>query len=73
LPALQLSCAHDRCKSGGVQIAKEVKDKKESLEELMVITLAMVGAVVKLLIAKRHHHRSRVHSAAPNGRTFWLF
>ena len=33
-------------------MAKEVKDKKESLEELMVITLAMVGAAVKLLIAK---------------------
>ena len=33
-------------------MAKEVKNKKESLEELMVITLAMVGAVVKLLIAK---------------------
>ena len=33
-------------------MAKEVKDKKESLEELMVITLAIVGAVVKLLIAK---------------------
>ena len=33
-------------------MAKEVKDKKESLEELMMITLAMVGAVVKLLIAK---------------------
>ena len=33
-------------------MAKKVKDKKESLEELMVITLAMVGAVVKLLIAK---------------------
>ena len=33
-------------------MAKEVKNKKESLEELMVMTLAMVGAVVKLLIAK---------------------
>ena len=33
-------------------MAKKIKDKKESLEELMVITLAMVGAVVKLLIAK---------------------
>ena len=33
-------------------MAKEVKDKKESLEELMMITLAMVGTVVKLLIAK---------------------
>ena len=33
-------------------MAKEVKDQEVTLEELMVSTLAMVEAAVKLLIAK---------------------
>jgi hypothetical protein len=38
-------------------MAEETNAKKNSLEELMVSTLAMTDALAKLLIAKGGHHR----------------
>ena len=48
-------------------MADETKTDKVTLEELMVSTLAMTDALVKLLIAKGHHHRRGVQSAIKQG------
>ena len=49
---------------------EESKDKKVSLEDLMVSTLAMTDALAKLMIAKGIiRRRSSKHSSAPSGVT----
>ena len=54
-------------------MAEETNAKKISLEELMVSTLAMTDATVKLLIAKGvFRTTSSKHSSVPSGRIIWL-
>jgi len=46
----------------GYPMAEETKSDRVKLEELMVSTLAMTDALVKLMIAKGRHHRGGVQS-----------